>query len=138
MRSGGSGASASTGRAGGADKEREKIVTVYRANRVQRVGEGIYGEMEAAVIRLTGFEPAEAERVVNAVLGPLRLAPSAEWSELETPCGHAHWSGEGEWAFCILEDEDHTESPDRHVANNGESWTTGDPRDVVMREFEKS
>ena len=113
-------------------------MTVYRANRVQRVGEGIYGEMEAAVISLTGFEPAEAERVVNAVLGPLRLAPGAEWNVLENPCGHAHWSSEGEWAFCVLENNDHTELPDRHVAHNGESWSTGAPRDVVMKEFEKS
>lgn len=105
-------------------------MTDFSSDRVLRVPGMLYGDLEAAVIRHTGFEPEDAQRVVDAVLGPMKLAPAPEWNREEYPCGHAFWSAEGEWEFCV-EEEPH----DRHENAEADHWRSGNPRDVDLREF---
>jgi hypothetical protein len=92
---------------------------------------GLYGDLESAVIQHTGLEPEQAQRVVDAVLGPMRLAASPDWTEVDYPCGHAYWSSGGEWLFCVERDVHQ-----RHMDRKAEHWSSNNPRDVDLRRFE--
>lgn len=101
----------------------------YRPNQVQRVSEEIFGETVSAVMALTGGDPELAESVVDAVFGRLQLATrTQEWTEGVYPCGHAYWTIEGEWKFCVERG-----LHGRHEDDEGEVWPTGVGRDVDMR-----
>jgi hypothetical protein len=112
----------------------ELTMTDYRpADRVLRIPWGLYADLEESVIRITGLEPDRAQRVVDAVLGPLRLAPDDhDWNEVDYPCGHAYWAPEGEWSLCI-EEGPHG----RHMDAKSEHWSSSDPHDVDLRRFSR-
>jgi hypothetical protein len=105
-------------------------VTIFRPGEVQRIPEQIYSDMESAVIRLTGLNVEQAQRVVDAVLGPLRLAPGVEPSEDMYPCEHAYWTYEGTWTLCTQR-----KAHDLHQGLDGTDWRTGDARDVNRKRF---
>jgi hypothetical protein len=114
----------------------------YPANavtrRVLRVPEETYAELEARTVRHTGLDPDKAQALVDALLGPLRLAPPLEWYEEEHPCPHAYFTEEGEWIFCDEGGEpDHTLHQDLAPFSRVLPWNTGDPRDVDAREWER-
>lgn len=105
-------------------------MTIFRPGEVQRVPEQIYGDMESAVICLTGLDVEQAQRVVDAVLGPLRLAPHVDPEKGVHPCEHAYWTYEGTWSPCTQQ-----KVHERHQGADGTDWRTDDARDVNMKKF---
>jgi hypothetical protein len=101
-------------------------------NGLTPINAGIYGELEAAVIReaLYPMEPEEAQKIVDAVLGPLRLLPPRPRDAWV--CHAANFSLEGQWQNCILDHEAEPEDPQTHQDTHGECWDDGDPRSVPV------
>lgn len=94
---------------------------------------GIYGELVTSVMTVTGNADTEwAERVVDAVLGPLKLLPPIPVADSGTDCDHVYFAHDGVWHSCVKEHAEEDENADdaRHHhsrGRNGEEWTTHSP-----------
>lgn len=106
-------------------------MSFYLPERVQVLSEKTYGDLETAAIA-AGVDRDEALTVVDAILGPLRLAPANEdWSLDNDGCPIAYWSYTGEWVNCAVDPDD---GHDYHQSSVPEAqWHTSDARAVDMR-----
>lgn len=102
---------------------------VHGRERLARVPEQLYDEALRNVIRVSGpFSDEEAMKIVDAVLGPLKLVPpKPEHYEL---CDHARFTHGGQWLLC---NEEHEEPDGYHsmthpdLEDGCEEWRAGDP-----------
>lgn len=96
---------------------------------------GLYGELVSAVMRVADVaDSRQAERVVDAVLGPLKLLPPLpeQPSLLEegdhASCLHVYFSIEGVWHFCRKDhaSEDDTEAEAVFHTDGRAEWRNHD------------
>lgn len=104
----------------------------YSARKLQRLHEEMFGDLLAAITRVIGpIEDDQAEKVVGAILGPLRLVPPPP-EDYASLCGRSYFSEEGEWHFCDKRHDDPNACGDPHVHRSlaGEEWydDQDDPR----------
>lgn len=105
---------------------------LYRSRRLARVPEETYAHMVEGVVRETGVDPEEAEKVVAAVLGPAMLAPPREFDD-NFGCRWLYWAYDGVWVTCLVTEPGH----DQHVGRErDEHWQSSDPRSVEAESWE--
>lgn len=109
-----------------------KDLPAYQARKLQRLHGELFSDLLAGITRVIGpIEDDQAEKVVGAVLGPLRLVPPPP-EDYHSCCGHGYFNEEGEWHFCDKRHGDPDACGDPHVHRSlaGEEWydDQDDPR----------
>lgn len=90
---------------------------IFTAFEPRRLPEGLFAEAVCGVVRETGCDDAQAMRVVEAVLGPLRLLPppdSAADRDSIFGCPVAYSPETGGWFYCHKDHEFVGEDPEFH------------------------
>lgn len=110
-----------------------------------RLDPGVYGEMEATVIRRTGLDPQAARDLVDGILGPLMITPPMvdgpdyQHHPDSGSCPHVYYGFDGGFRQCVV---DHREPGadmtlhGRPQLDGGSVWRTGDRRDMNVEEFQ--
>lgn len=107
---------------------------LYTAPDLRRLPEGLYGEAMASVIRVIGpCSDEEALKVVDAVLGPLRLvSPRPDYYN---PCDHTRFTSEGTWHGCTKDHRREDGDPEFHFEKEGDSYVEWYEDDADGRSF---
>lgn len=98
----------------------------FRLTELHRIYEGSFGEAVAGVTALIGpCTDEHAQRVVEAVLGPLKLVSPKP--DHYGPCDHSYFTYEGGWHFCTKEHDpnDKDEDPEFHRSSAHEWYSDG-------------
>lgn len=101
---------------------------MHRPKGLVRVSGELYGEAVASVMAVIGpCSDEDAMRVVDAVLGPLKLvSPMPEMTMSYAPCGHTRFTYKGEWHACTIEHDDDDDDGDLELHGNEETdWFAG-------------
>ncbi len=101
-------------------------LSYYRPTELSRLLEGYYGDAVAKVTAVVGpCSDEEAMKIVDAVLGPLKLVPPRP--DFYTPCEHTRFTFEGTWHGCTKNHENTEECGDpEHHRDGTEEWYEDD------------
>ncbi len=110
-------------------------IPLYQPSEFFLVPEAIYGDLVAAAVRVA-VSHEQAEQLVDAILGPLKLLPPIPDRPANIVCDSVYFSREGEYHFCVKQHNEPDDDPAFH-RTRGQDWDDEDNEDNDPRIFHR-
>lgn len=95
-------------------KDLDKIK--YLPSDFHRIGEQMFAEaMENVLQVVDGADDAQAQAIVDAVLGPLLLISPPPTTSPDSQCRHRYFHERDGWLFCTKDHEQSNDNPHVHL-----------------------